>query len=120
MMIEERLIELLVPSVVAKLYPLMAPDQTVTPYTVYLLISADNLTTHDAPLAVTRRWNVQFSTYSETYSVTRSQSNAIQAALVGFLDNGISGIIPLREHATWDDVSKLYGWIVELLVTENL
>jgi hypothetical protein len=120
MTIDELLVQLLVPSVLGKLYPLTAPDQTKTPYSTYMLISDENLTTHDSPLPSTRRWNAQFTTYSESYGTARTLGSSIQSTLVGYTDNFITGITPKREHPTWDDMTKLYGWIVELLITEHL
>ncbi len=120
MTIDELLVLLLVPTVLERLYPLTAPDQTRTPYTTYLLMTDENLTTHDSPLPGTRRWTAQFTVYSERYGETRAIGDAIESRLVGYTDNFITGITPKRKHPTWDDMTKQYGWIVELLITEHL
>jgi hypothetical protein len=65
--IEERIYQLLVPTILPAMYPQIAPDTATTPYTVYTIWNKENLTTHSAPLPLTRMWNMQFSTFSENY-----------------------------------------------------
>jgi hypothetical protein len=66
----------------------------------------ENLTTHSAPLPLTRMWNMQFSTFSENYLQTRTISDQIQNALVGYTDAFIQGITPSRYMPSWDDIAK--------------
>lgn len=120
MFIEERLEALLVPSVIPKLYPLIAPDQTPAPYTTYTLFNAQNLTTHDSPLPSTRMWNLQLNTYSGSYGTARSIGNSLSTALIGYSDAFILGITPIKESPLFDDIAKLFCWVVEVLLTENL
>jgi hypothetical protein len=120
MFIDQRILQLLVPGVLPALYPLTAPDGTLTPYTTYTLFNAQNLTTHDAPLPATRMWHMQFNTYSETYGQARTIGNNISNMLIGYTDPYILGVTPVREMPSWDDISKCFGWIVEVLITEQL
>lgn len=120
MIIEERIRQLLVPGTLDNLYPLIAPDQTETPYTTYLIFNAQNLTTHSAPLPLTRMWHMQFNTYSPKYLEARVIGDSIQVALIGYTDAFIQGITPVRVMPSWDDVAKLHCSLVELQITETL
>src|SRR5690242_5419091 len=115
MIIDERIYQLLVPAVLPSLYPMIAPDKAPPPYTTYLLLNAQNLTTHDTPLPATRMWHLQFSTYSASYFGARIISNSIQDSLVGYTDPFILGVTCVREQGAWDDIAKLFGWTIELL-----
>lgn len=120
MIIEERIIQLLVPSILSALYPQIAPDATKTPYTVYMLWNKVNLTTHSAPLPLTRVWSMQFSTYSERYLEARTIGSSIEIALVGYTDGAIQGITQDRVMTDWDDIAKLHCAMIELQITEQL
>jgi hypothetical protein len=120
MIIEERIYQLLVPSVLPTLYPQIAPDNAVAPFTVYSLWNKVNLTTHSAPLPLTRVWSMQFSTYSPSYLATRTIGSSIEVALVGYTDGAIQGITQDRVMMTWDDIAKLHCNLIELQITEQL
>lgn len=120
MTIDERIVQILVPGTIPALYPLVAPDETRPPYTTYHLFDAEKLTTLTAALATTRMWHCQFSTFSPVYGTTRTISNAVQDRMVGYTDTFIMGVTALREQPAWDDIAKLYCWMLELLVMENL
>lgn len=120
MIIEERIYQLLVPSILSALYPQIAPDNARTPYTVYAIWNKVILTTHSAPLPLTRMWSMQFSTYSERYFTTREISNQIESTLVGHVDGFIQGITPDRVMPSWDDIAKLHCTMLELQITETL
>lgn len=119
MIIEERIYQILVPSVLDNLYPLIAPDQTGTPYTTYLNFNAQSLTTHSNPLPLTRMWHWQFNSYSPSYLEARQIGDSIQSALVGYTDANIQGIVPVRVMPNWDDIAKLHCSLVELIITEQ-
>lgn len=120
MIIEERIYQILVPGILPALYPQIAPDNAKGPYVVYSIWNKENLTTHSAPLPLTRVWAMQFSTYSERYLDTRTICETIQTTLVGYTDNYIQGITPSRVMPTWDDIAKKHCTLLELQITESL
>lgn len=120
MIIEERIYQLLVPSILPALYPQIAPDNTPKPYTVYAIWNKINLTTHSAPLPLTRVWAMQFSTYSPSYLVARMIGSSVESALVGYTDAAIQGVTQERVMVSWDDIAKLHCTLVELQITEQL
>lgn len=120
MIIEERIYQLLVPSILPALYPQIAPDTATTPYTVYAIWNKEVLTTHSNPNPLTRMWHMQFSTFSENYLQTRTIGDQIQNALVGYTDGTIQGIIPTRVMPMWDDIAKKHCTLLEVQISENL
>jgi hypothetical protein len=118
--IDTRIHDLLVPAVLDVLFPIQAPDAQAYPYATYLVMNQQNLTTHSAPLPATRMWRFQFNVYSPTYALTRGLGNAIELALVGYTDSAVLGITQLNSKGSYDDISKVYCWMTELLVTETL
>lgn len=122
MIIEERIYQLLVPGILPALYPQIAPDNMTQgqPYTVYSIWNKVNLTTHSAPLPLTRVWAMQLSTYSPSYLATRTIGSSIETALVGYADGAIQGITQDRVMTSWDDIAKLHCTLIELQITEQL
>lgn len=121
MTIEERLVALLVPAVVAKCYPLTAPDATTTPYTVYMVVAQEPIETQQESLVTgLRQWDIQFSSYSEAYSTARGQTQAILDFLTTFHDAGIRAVFLKARRTMWDDDTKLHHSMAELHILEAL
>ena len=122
MTIEERLYQLLSPATIAQLFPVTAPDQTATPYTVYRLMDEEPYETQSHALESSlRTWHIQFSSYSENYGTSRSESQKIINLLCNFRDAGIRAVfLKPGRRTTWEDDTKFHHSMIELRITEAL
>lgn len=120
MTIEERLYELLSPFVI-RLYGVTPPAGTPTPYTVYEIALQDTMhTMGEGTVTALKRWQIQFSSYADTYPPAEAQTQAIVDFLTPFRDDGIKVCLIERRHTLLDLHVKLPQSLVEFYISETL
>jgi hypothetical protein len=124
MTIEEKLYALLSPvstPTIAQLYPITAPDLTATPYTVYFVVAQEPLETQQQALVTGLRcWDVQFSSYSESYGTARGETQKIIDFLTTYQDATFRVAFLKTRRTEWDEDTKLIHSMAEFHIMESL
>jgi hypothetical protein len=118
--IEERLYELLSPFVI-RLYGVTPPAGTPTPYTVYLIVAQEPMhSMGDGTVTALKHWQIQFSSYADTYPPAQAQTQAIVDFLLPFRDDGIKVCLLSRRHTVLDLHVKLPESMAEFDILESI
>lgn len=84
-------------------YPMVAPDNTVRPYIIFLVVSNVPEVTLDGPVDTENR-RIQIDVYDPTYSGVKTLELAIKAAMIAASFTNI----PLVSRETYESETKLY------------
>jgi len=120
--IEERLYQLLCPSVIAELSEGSGIQGVNPPYTAFFRVHGEPLSTQQEAYAQDlRQWVIQFSSYAKTALLARGETKKIVDYLTTYSDSGVR-VCFLRPTGGvgWDGDAQLYHSIAEFEITEAL
>lgn len=108
-------------------YALVAEQNRVFPYTVYLMLNRANKPTLDNPDGVLNKWVYSFTTFArgtralEGRKQAKDIANRIADVLIAIQQRpGFQSCFEVARNEAWNELEKVYRYTTDFEIMENL